>query len=129
MKKKLTITGEINKKGIHGFAEIRQLEEFAKLHPNTNTIITFHVEDKKSRNALLAVYNIKLLPEWQEELHNRGIIKNTYQTDMMLRKGFPLLLHRSLSDLDYAELIMFMDYVKYRSLEDMNIVVTEPRVL
>lgn len=129
MKKQLTITGEINKKGVHGFAEIRQLEEWAKTHPNSNTFITIQVEDKKSRNALLAVYHIQVLPEWQTELHNRGIIKNIRQVDDMLRKGFPLLHKRSLSDLDYAELIMYMDYVKFRSLEDMNIVVTDARVL
>jgi protein-tyrosine phosphatase len=129
MKNKITITGEINKKGIHGFANIRMFEEFAKKHPNKNTFITIQIEDKKSRNSLLAVYHIQVLPEWQAELHNRGIIKNIRQIDDMIRKGFPLLKNRSLSDLDYAELIMFMDYVKHTSLEEMNIVVTEPRIL
>lgn len=129
MKNQIIITGEINKKGIHGFANIRMFEEFAKKHPNTNTFITIQIEDKKNRSALLAVYHIKVLPEWQEELHNRGIIKNMRQVDDMIRKGFPLLHSRSLSDLDYAELIMFMDYVKHTSLEEMNIVIPEPRVL
>lgn len=124
----LTITGSINKKGQHGFYNINQLEDFAKQFPNMNTIITIQVEEK-GKKGILSYYHAKVLPDWQWELYHAGQIMSIKEVDLLLKKDFPLLQRKSLSDLTYQELLMYIDYVKHRSLEEINIFIESPHVL
>jgi hypothetical protein len=129
MKNKIIITGVINKKGQHGFYNIGMFEDFAKKHPNKNTIITVTAEDK-GRNSRLAYYHGKLIPEWQWFLYKeRGEIKSIKEVDAFLKEGFPLLKYKGLSDLTDLELIMFMDYAEFRSLEEINVFIENAHVL
>jgi hypothetical protein len=129
MKNQIIITGAINKKGQHGFYNIGMIEDFAKKHPNKNTIITIQVEDK-GRNGRLANYHAKVLPEWQYELYSQqGIIKTISEVDEFLKSGFPILKHKGLSELSDQELLMFLDYVEFKTLEEINVFIESAHCL
>lgn len=129
MKNKIIITGTINKKGQHGFYNIGQFEDFAKKNPNKNTIITIQVEDK-GRNGRLAYYHSKVLPDWQYELYSQqGIIKTITEVNDMLKSSFPILKNKGLSELSDQELLMFLDHIEFKTLEEINVFIESAHVL
>ena len=125
----LVITGEINSKGEYGLYNIGQLNHFCKSHPDKKLIITFQVEDKKSKTGLIAYYHAKVIPLWQDTFYKLGEIKNSIQVDVYLRSICPLTVNKSLSELDYKELVMFMDEVKHHTLVEANQFIEEPRCI
>lgn len=125
----ITITGEINQKGIFGFYNISQLERLCKKYPNHKIIGNIQIERSKSKNALLAVYNLETIPMVQKALYQQGDLKNTRQVNEYLLSLCPLTQEKALSELNYDEMLMFMDYVSNYSLEHLNVALVEPRTL
>lgn len=129
MKNTITITGSITKKGEHGFYNIDAFKDFCKNHKGYNTTVTFTAEKPNSIKGLLAYYHARVLNEWQYWFYTQGEIKTVAEVDMYLRDDCPLLKQKSLSDLSYDELIMFLEYVKHKSLEEINVFIECPKCL
>jgi hypothetical protein len=129
MNNRLTVTGEINTKGEYGLYNIAQLNDFCKNNAGKKLIITFQAEDKKSKNGLIAYYNAKLIPLWQDIFYKIGDIKNEVEIDVYLRSQCPITRIKSLSELEYDELLMFMDSIKNHTLVEGNQFIEEPRCL
>jgi hypothetical protein len=125
----IVITGQTTKTGRYGFYNIAQLDDFAKKNPEKNLIVTIQVEDKQSKNGLLAYYHAKVLPMWVDWYYKQGIIKNTVEMDVEIRSLCPLSQIKSLSDFTYEEMVQFMDQVKVVTVEHINEWIEEPRVL
>lgn len=125
----ITLTGEINQKGNYGFYNMNQFAALCKKYPNHKIIMKGQIEMSKSKNALLAVYNIETIPMVQKALYKQGDLKNTRQTNEYLLNLCPLTQEKALSELNYDELLMFMDYVNNYSLEHLNVALVEPRTL
>ena len=126
---KLTIIGEINKKGQFGFYNIAQLNDFCVKNPGKKLIVTIQVEDKKSKDVILAYYYAKVIPLYQDEFYKNGDIMNNTQTDTYLRSLCPITQKKSLSDLSYDELVYFMDFLKHHALTEINQFIEEVRCL
>jgi hypothetical protein len=126
---RLTITGEVTNKGEYGLYNIAQLNDFCKKHTGKKLIVTFQAEDKNSKNGLIAYYNAKLIPLWQDIFHQNGEIKNTVEVDVYLRSQCPITRLKSLSELEYSELVMFMDAIKNHTLVDGHQFIEDARCL
>lgn len=126
---KLTLTGEINKNGEFGFYNISSLKKLCKMNPNSKLIVNVSIEKSKSKNALLAIYNIETIPEIQHAFYQLGDIKSTREINEILTSLCPITKKKTLSELDYDEMVMFLDYVNNFSLENLNVVLTDPRTL
>lgn len=121
--------GEVTNKGEYGLYNIAQLNDFCRKNTGKKLIVTFQAEDKNSKNGLIAYYNAKLIPLWQDIFHQNGEIKNTVEVDVYLRSQCPITRLKSLSELEYSELVMFMDAIKNHTLVDGHQFIEDARCL
>lgn len=129
MSNKIIVTGVTTKKGIFGFNNILAIEDFCRKNPNCSLTITIEANKEKSRKAILSYYHTKILNDWQTELYQNGTIKSKGEVSEMLLRQCPITKDKSLSELSYDELCMFMDRIKEISLLEMGIVIEDVRNL
>lgn len=127
--KQLTITGLTTNKGKLELYNKGLLNDFCGKNPDKKIIITVKVEESGSKNAMLSYYHSKIIPEWKQHLFEKGIVKNISEVDILLRGLTPITKNKTLSELTKDELIMFLDFVKIRSLEDVSLFIEDPRCL
>lgn len=106
-----------------------QLSYFIEKNKGRKMLITFEIQDEDDRKRQLRYYFAKIVPEWQKELFNNGVVKSIKDVDFSIRKLSPIIDDRSLSELSYDELIQFLDHVRSVSIEDINLILDDPRTI
>ena len=106
-----------------------QLSYFLKINKGNKMLITFEVQDDDDRKRQLRYYFAVIIPEWKKALFKKGVIKSNSDVDVYLRSLSPILENISLSDLNFDELVQFLDHVRSVSLQDVNLVLEDPRCI
>ena len=126
----ITILGATTKEGIYGIYNIGMLDDFMKKNPNKRLIITFQVEEKESKNAMIKYYNAATLPMWQKYFFKTGEVKSLKEIDKYLKKVCPSTTEKtSLAKLPKDELHMFLDFISIESLETANFATEDSRLI
>jgi len=129
----LTVTGEVNSKGQYGLYNIGQLNDFCSKHPKSKLIVTFRINEQGTVDSMIRYYRFKILPEWKIALFEIGKAISEEEIDYSLRKRCEITFRngklRSLKDLSKEEMIVFLDMIKFVSLEHVYLFVEDPRLL
>ena len=125
----ITVTGIINKKGEHGFFNINQLNDFFKKNHGKNTIITFQAVERRGLKGLLIYFHTEIVPLWVKGFKENGTYMSEQEVKDYLKSDCIITKYRSLSELSYKEMLQFHDYLKKKTLEELNEFIEEGRVL
>lgn len=125
----IIITGKTNSKGQYGIHNKGMLDDFCKKNPNKTLIFEISAIGKGTKESLLAAYHGIYLKEWVKGMFSKGTIVTEAKMSQLLQNRSPITTDKTLSELNYDEMLVFMDSVKYWALEDVNIFLEEPRCL
>ena len=95
---KITVLGDTDG-GKFGVYNIDALNDFCKKNQNKRIIIEVFVEEKESKNAKLAYYYKKIVPDVVNALFDRGDVVTEKYVDRILRGISPITQEKTLSDL------------------------------
>ena len=123
-----TVTGEIDENGDLGIYNMNQLKDLCRKNKNKRLIVTFQIEEKGSKNAMLKYYYAKVVPEWKQEILKMGMVMTNKEVDNYIRTLSPITESKSLSELNKEEMMHYLDHVRKESL-GINLVIEEPRCL
>lgn len=125
----IIITGKTNSKGQYAIHNKGMLDDYCRKNPNKTLVFEINAIGKGTKESLLNAYYGIYLPEWVKGMFNAGTIITEPKMDELLRNRSPVTESKTLSQLNYDEMLVFMDSVKLWALEDVNIFLEEPRCL
>ena len=106
-----------------------QLNDLISKNKDRRCLVTVSFLGEDRRKRILAYYFKVILSSYKDAFRALGVIKTTNQIDSELRLTSPLLEDRNLDDLDVNELIVYIDLVERKGLEDLSLVFQDPRVI
>lgn len=138
MKKNVRLYGSINRyKQLCLYQE--ELKEFLSFNPSSKIILDISIIESKNITGLRSFYFNHVIKRIRDKLMEYGDIKTLEETDLFIRSESPIMYDetydpkiigynkrlRSISEINYCELKIHVDFVLYYCATNLNLIIDE----
>lgn len=131
--RQLLLEGRTNKKGVFRIEGLMKMNAFFKEHPNCRVVARFDILSDNPKDRLIGYYYAKFIPFTVNIHRDNGDIINNEKADLFLRslsnithkkemlKGKWISKILLLEDLDYTNLVLFMEDIRLKVAEKLGV--------
>lgn len=141
-KREISAIGKINSSGKLSMY-MGELNDFFSKHKGKMIVARFYVYPEKTSESLLGYYYHYVVPTIQKALYEIGERKTEEETEKWIREMSPIMCEsvpcvktgkyitqlKEIKELDNAELIEHIDYIKQLAAEDLNVYIEDPKTI